>query len=158
MRRIEPTTQFERDYKRVAKGQYRATLDSDMKPVLQALANDQAIEPRHRDHALTGEWKDHRDCHIKPDLDRTQSLAFDPCKPLKQGAAVVCQNLPIVSQKLHCEVGDRERKRHEQRPKAGLELFSKARSQACISAAERTCIASIVADGATTQDRRISKL
>jgi mRNA interferase YafQ len=68
MRRIEPTTQFERDYKRVAKGQYRATLDSDMKPVLQALANDQAIEPRHRDHALTGEWKDHRDCHIKPDL------------------------------------------------------------------------------------------
>jgi mRNA interferase YafQ len=39
-----------------------------MKPVLQALANDQAIEPRHRDHALTGEWKDHRDCHIKPDL------------------------------------------------------------------------------------------
>lgn len=26
------------------------------------------IEPRHRDHALTGEWKDHRDCHVKPDL------------------------------------------------------------------------------------------
>ena len=21
-----------------------------------------------RDHALTGEWKDHRDCHVKPDL------------------------------------------------------------------------------------------
>jgi mRNA interferase YafQ len=39
-----------------------------MKPVLQAMANDQVLEPRHRDHALTGEWKDHRDCHIKPDL------------------------------------------------------------------------------------------
>jgi len=24
--------------------------------------------PRHRDHAMTGDWKDHRDCHIKPDL------------------------------------------------------------------------------------------
>ncbi|WP_243405510.1 type II toxin-antitoxin system YafQ family toxin [Solimicrobium silvestre] len=23
---------------------------------------------RYRDHPLTGEWKDHRDCHIKPDL------------------------------------------------------------------------------------------
>jgi mRNA interferase YafQ len=68
MRRIEPTAQFKRDYKREAKGQYRATLDSDMKPVLQAMADDQALELRHRDHALTGEWKDHRDCHIKPDL------------------------------------------------------------------------------------------
>lgn len=26
------------------------------------------LEPRHRDHALTGDWKDHRDCHVKPDL------------------------------------------------------------------------------------------
>lgn len=32
------------------------------------LACDQSLEPRHRDHALTGDWKDHRDCHIKPDL------------------------------------------------------------------------------------------
>ena len=23
---------------------------------------------RLRDHALIGEWKDHRDCHIRPDL------------------------------------------------------------------------------------------
>jgi mRNA interferase YafQ len=68
MRRIEPTTQFKRDYKRETKGLHRATLDTDMKPVLQALANDQALEPRHRDHSLTGEWKDHRDCHIRPDL------------------------------------------------------------------------------------------
>jgi len=68
MRRLEPTTQFKRDYKREAKGPYRATLDTEMKAVLQALANDQALEPRLHDHALTGEWKDHRDCHIKPDL------------------------------------------------------------------------------------------
>jgi len=26
------------------------------------------LEPGHRDHALTGDWKDYRDCHIKPDL------------------------------------------------------------------------------------------
>jgi mRNA interferase YafQ len=68
MRRIELTTQFKRDYKREAKGQHRATLDAAMNPVLEALANDLALEPRHHDHALTGDWKDHRDCHIKPDL------------------------------------------------------------------------------------------
>ena len=68
MRKIDPTGQFRRDYKREAKGQYRATLDADLAPVLEALASDQPLEPRHRDHALTGEWKDHRDCHVKPDL------------------------------------------------------------------------------------------
>jgi len=68
MRRIEPTGQFKRDYKREAKGQHRVTLDADLKPVLQSLAADQPLESRYRDHALTGEWKDHRDCHVKPDL------------------------------------------------------------------------------------------
>lgn len=68
MRQIERTGQFKRDYKREAKGQHRATLDADLVPVLVALAGDQSLEPRHRDHALTGDWKDHRDCHVKPDL------------------------------------------------------------------------------------------
>ncbi|MBB3105380.1 type II toxin-antitoxin system YafQ family toxin [Azomonas macrocytogenes] len=36
--------------------------------VVELLANDKSLEPRHRDHPLTGDWKDHRDCHIKPDL------------------------------------------------------------------------------------------
>lgn len=68
MRRIERTAQFKRDYKREARGQYRVTLDSDLVPVLRALANDQLLELRYRDHPLSGEWKDHRDCHVKPDL------------------------------------------------------------------------------------------
>ncbi len=68
MRTIEYTSQFKRDYKREAKGRYRATLDFDLVPLLESLVNDQALEPRHHDHALIGEWKDHRDCHIKPDL------------------------------------------------------------------------------------------
>jgi len=55
MRKIDPTGQFRRDYKREAKGQHRATLDADLVPVLEALARDQPLEPRHRDHALTGE-------------------------------------------------------------------------------------------------------
>jgi mRNA interferase YafQ len=68
MRTIEWTKQFKRDYKRECKGQHRASLDSELFPVVDGLANDQLLEPRFRDHALTGEWKDFRDCHIKPDL------------------------------------------------------------------------------------------
>jgi len=68
MRQIEPGGQFRRDYKREKKGQHRATLDADFVAVVDALINDLPLPPRHRDHAMTGNWKDHRDCHVKPDL------------------------------------------------------------------------------------------
>jgi len=32
------------------------------------LVNNRPLPKKHQDHALTGDWKDHRDCHIKPDL------------------------------------------------------------------------------------------
>ncbi len=68
MRAIERTGQFKRDYKREAKGRHAETLNAAFIAVVTALANDQPLQPRHRDHALTGNWRDHRDCHIKPDL------------------------------------------------------------------------------------------
>lgn len=68
MRRIERTRQFKRDYKREVRGRHRATLDEALLPVLQALARDQPLAARYRDHALTGNWGDHRDCHIRSDL------------------------------------------------------------------------------------------
>jgi mRNA interferase YafQ len=68
MRTIETFAQFKRDYKREKKGQHRATLDADFLAVLSVLLTDIPLEPRHRDHALTGIWKDYRDCHVKPDL------------------------------------------------------------------------------------------
>ena len=68
MRKIEHTGQFKRDYRRESRGKYRASLDTLLVPILDALADDQPLEPRHHDHALSGNWKDHRDCHVKPDL------------------------------------------------------------------------------------------
>ncbi|NOU43722.1 MAG: type II toxin-antitoxin system YafQ family toxin [Methyloglobulus sp.] len=32
------------------------------------VANDETLPQRFCDHPLNGEWKDFRDCHIKPDL------------------------------------------------------------------------------------------
>ncbi len=68
MRAIDWTKQFKRDYKREAKGAHRAILDAALGQIVTTLANDQPLAEKHRDHALTGDWKDHRDCHIKPDL------------------------------------------------------------------------------------------
>ena len=68
MRRIENTSRFKRDFKREAKGFHRKTLDGEFIEVIQALANDLPLEEKYRDHSLTGEWKDCRDCHVKPDL------------------------------------------------------------------------------------------
>jgi mRNA interferase YafQ len=68
MRTIERTTQFKKDYKREAKGPHRETLEKDLVATILALAKDHALAEKLHDHALVGDWKDHRDCHIKPDL------------------------------------------------------------------------------------------
>lgn len=68
MRTIEWTGQFKRDYRREGKGKHRVTLDGELFPVVDLLANDLPLEVSRRDHPLIGDWKDHRDCHIKPDL------------------------------------------------------------------------------------------
>jgi mRNA interferase YafQ len=68
MRTIKRTSRFKKDYKREAKGQHRAMLDVDLLATVSLLAADSPLPERCRDHALTGEWIDHRDCHIKPDL------------------------------------------------------------------------------------------
>ena len=68
MRAIDRASSFKRDYKREAKGQHRATLDSELKPVIVALITDQLLAAKYRDHELNGDWKGYRECHVKPDL------------------------------------------------------------------------------------------
>ncbi|MEI7868452.1 MAG: type II toxin-antitoxin system YafQ family toxin [Candidatus Methylumidiphilus sp.] len=62
MRNIEWTAAFKRDFKKIG------TFESAFVEALWKLANDEALPERFCDHALTGEWKDFRDCHIRPDL------------------------------------------------------------------------------------------
>ena len=68
MRRIELTTAFRRDFKREKKGQYRRDLDSLVSGVVSFLIEDSVLPEKNRDHGLGGEWRDHRECHLKPDL------------------------------------------------------------------------------------------
>lgn len=61
---IKNTTQFKKDYK-LAK---RRGLDINLlKEIISKLANGDPLEPKHKDHPLSGNWAGHRECHIQPD-------------------------------------------------------------------------------------------
>ena len=68
MRTIKYTSQFKRDYKRQKKSGQHQELDKLLKSTTNLLAKDQHLPKRFFDHALSNNWQDHRDCHIKPDL------------------------------------------------------------------------------------------
>ena len=68
MRTISRTARFKKDYKRESKGQHRAILDGALLAVVTLLVSGTSLPEKLRDHPLVGEWKDHRDCHIRPDL------------------------------------------------------------------------------------------
>lgn len=65
MREIIKNPQFKADLKRIAKsGRYDV---SELASVLQFLVNDILLPPRYQDHALAGNWKHHRECHVRFD-------------------------------------------------------------------------------------------
>ncbi|MGD0825742.1 MAG: type II toxin-antitoxin system YafQ family toxin [Terriglobales bacterium] len=68
MRRIEGTNAFRRDFKREQRGQHRRDVEALLTSVLSLLAEDKPLLERNRDHALAGEWRDFRECHLRPDL------------------------------------------------------------------------------------------
>ena len=57
--------QFKKDYKRALK-QPGHTAEK-FQAVVELLAKEQTLPDRYRDHALTGDWAGHRECHILPD-------------------------------------------------------------------------------------------
>ena len=68
MRIVKYTRRFKRDYRREKSGLLGKKVDDLLMEVVDLLATDKPLPRRHVDHQLTGEWKDHRDCHIRPDL------------------------------------------------------------------------------------------
>lgn len=62
--RIRPTSKFQKDLKRVERRGYEISLLSD---VIKRLAAGEPLPPKYKDHALTGDYKGCRECHITPD-------------------------------------------------------------------------------------------
>ena len=68
MRTIEWTTAFKRDFKRIRATPRHQNIETLLPAVIERLSSDEPLEPRQHDHNLGGNWKDHRECHLKPDL------------------------------------------------------------------------------------------
>ena len=61
---IRWTTQFKKDYKAAIKRRLNIELLDD---AIRALSRGEALPEKNKDHALTGDWAGHRECHILPD-------------------------------------------------------------------------------------------
>jgi mRNA interferase YafQ len=68
MRTISYTNRFKRDYRREKSARHGKQLDTLLMEIVNMLAADEPLPRRAVDHALTGQWNDHRDCHLRPDL------------------------------------------------------------------------------------------
>jgi len=68
MRTIEWTATFRRDFKRTNATPRHRDIETPLPQALELLANNKPLAEKHRDHALGGNWKAHRECHLKPDL------------------------------------------------------------------------------------------
>jgi len=58
------TSQFKKDSKRVSKQGKDLT---KLEFIIETLLSNKILEPKFKDHSLSGKWKNHRDCHIEPD-------------------------------------------------------------------------------------------
>lgn len=68
MRRIERTHAFKRDFRRCSATPKHRDLEPKLRELLALLAVDKPLPEHYRDHPLSGNCVDHRDCHVKPDL------------------------------------------------------------------------------------------
>ena len=62
--RIRRTSQFKRDTKRMLK---RGKALDDLLFVIGELVEQRELAAKYKDHALKGQYKNKRDCHIEPD-------------------------------------------------------------------------------------------
>ena len=64
MLKIVPSNQFKRDLKLARK---RGCKIEHLRDVVNALANEQKLDEKYRDHRLAGNYNGFRECHIDPD-------------------------------------------------------------------------------------------
>jgi mRNA interferase YafQ len=58
------TTQFKRDIKLAEK---RRKPMLKIKAIITKLINEESLDPKNRNHKLSGNYRDHWECHIEPD-------------------------------------------------------------------------------------------
>lgn len=71
---IRPTTRFQKDLKRVEKRGYNISLLTD---IIKKLASGEKLPEKNKDHNLSGDYADCRECHITPDWLLIYEIADD---------------------------------------------------------------------------------
>ena len=62
--KLAPSSKFKKDLKRISKqGKNRELIDD----VIEKLQRQEPLPQKNRDHALVGDYKGYRECHIMPD-------------------------------------------------------------------------------------------
>ena len=61
---VVTTTQFRKDYKRAMRRRRKIELLDEL---IAKLARGEKLPEKNKDHALSGDWIGHRECHIQPD-------------------------------------------------------------------------------------------
>lgn len=59
---------FEKSYKRLKGSVITPSIKTKLEHLVADLATGKKLPPSTKDHKLSGELKDYRECHIKPDL------------------------------------------------------------------------------------------
>lgn len=69
MLKIVQHSKFKTDSKKLIRsGRFNKNDQEELFEVIEHLAQEKPLTPKYRDHALIGNWRNHRECHIKPDL------------------------------------------------------------------------------------------
>ena len=58
------SSKYKRNLKKIQKRKYNVEL---LYEVVRDLANDIPLDPKYRDHQLSGDWIRFRECHVTPD-------------------------------------------------------------------------------------------
>jgi len=64
MYKLRTTTRFDKDYKTIIKRGYDVRL---LDEIVSFLVEGKKLPEKNKDHALSGNWKEHRECHVTPD-------------------------------------------------------------------------------------------
>jgi mRNA interferase YafQ len=65
---LRRSKQFEKSFEKVKRGGLKQSAIETLAYVIDKLRLGEKLEQKYRDHALQGDWKRYRECHIQGDL------------------------------------------------------------------------------------------
>jgi mRNA interferase YafQ len=85
--KIAQHTKFKTDSRKLIRsGHFNKNDQKDLFDIIQQLALGKPLKPKYKDHALTGNWRYHRECHIKPDLLLIYKIEGNTLKLIRIGS------------------------------------------------------------------------